>query len=69
MTTASAPTSWVPLEANPDLFSTWCETLGLDTSKYAFYDVCGLDDEVMAMVPQTVGAILFQFPMTPRKEE
>ena len=46
--------AWVPLEANPELFTAWCERLGLDTQRYAFHDVFGLDEELLAMVPQPV---------------
>ena len=60
--------AWVPLEANPELFTAWCERLGLDTQRYAFHDVFGLDEELLAMVPQPVQAVLFLFPITPDVE-
>lgn len=60
---------WVPLEANPELFAAWSNTLGLDTSNNSFHDVFGFDDDLLAMVPQPVHALLFLFPLTDAIEE
>ena len=35
---------WIPLESNPDVLNTFTAKLGLDTSKYSFTDVYGLDE-------------------------
>ena len=62
-------TKWVPLEANPELFTSWCSAMGLDTSAYAFHDIYGTDPDLLAMVPQPVSAVLLLFPITPSMEK
>lgn len=65
---ARAMTSWVPLEANPELFGAWSAQLGLDTQQSTFHDIFGLDEELLAMVPQPVHAVLCLLPLTPNIE-
>ncbi|KAL0248243.1 hypothetical protein GEMRC1_003479 [Eukaryota sp. GEM-RC1] len=59
--------SWIPLEANPDVLNRFISKLGVP-SKYSFVDVFGLDPELLAFVPQPVRAVIFLFPITDKTE-
>ena len=59
---------WLPLESDPDLLNTYTSDIN-NGFNGQFCDVYGFDDDLLAMVPQPVMALLFLFPVGCRKNQ
>ncbi|USW55617.1 Putative peptidase C12, ubiquitin carboxyl-terminal hydrolase [Septoria linicola] len=53
--------TFVPLENNPEVFNDLIKRLGV-TSKVGFYDVYGIEPDLLSMVPRPVHALIFISP-------
>lgn len=59
--------TWLPLEANPDILTRYSHSLGLPSS-YAFYDILGVEDWALDMIPKPLFAIVLLFPISKASE-
>mmetsp|Transcript_35715 Transcript_35715/g.64318 ORF Transcript_35715/g.64318 Transcript_35715/m.64318 type:complete len:258 (+) Transcript_35715:755-1528(+) len=61
--------SWPPLESNPEVFTTYLQSIGLPTT-FSIGEVFGFDEDLLAFLPQPVlGIIVCYERLIPKSEQ
>ncbi|KAI8927009.1 hypothetical protein BC831DRAFT_500580 [Entophlyctis helioformis] len=61
------PSSWIPLESNPEVMNKYLDLLGV-RSPLQFNDLWGLDADMLQFIPRPVKAVVMLFPITAKYE-
>jgi len=59
----SSTVSWLPIESNPTVMNQYLKKLGVSLDKYHVVDVYGIDEALLAMIPQPVLAFMLLYPI------
>ena len=57
---------WLPIESNPEVMNKFLHNCGLPKEQWAVADVFGLDEPLLAMLPQPVLSLMLLFPINDR---
>lgn len=63
-TSSSSSSSWLPLESNPEMFTSFCRRIGNLPQEWNFVDVLSFDDQALQWIPRPVAAVILLFPCT-----
>ncbi|VDP71553.1 unnamed protein product [Echinostoma caproni] len=58
---------WIPLESNPEVMNQFMHKLGIEDG-WEFFDVYGLEAELLALVPKPVLAVMVLYPLSKKTE-
>lgn len=59
---------WLPIESNPEVMNSFLRKLGV-SEEWGITDVYGLDEELLAFLPQPVLGLLLLFPINEKYKE